>query len=78
MEKAGADAGSALRYLFLGLGLGLAAGFAAGILLAPKPGSQTRSDVAEALKSAAEALREKAGSSLDGKADMQELAEELS
>ena len=72
------DPGSALRHLFLGLGLGLAAGFVAGILLAPKPGSQTRSEVSEALKNAAEVVREKIAAASEGNADVDEPAEELS
>lgn len=77
-EKAGNDAGSAARYLLLGLGLGLAAGFAAGLLLAPKPGSETRSEVKEAIRTAAEALKDRMAAASDGKADVGELAEELS
>lgn len=77
-EKNGNDASSAVKYLFMGLGLGLAAGFAAGILLAPKPGSQMRSEVSEALKNAAEAVRQKMAAASDSEADVEELAEELS
>lgn len=77
-QKSGDDSCSAVKYLFLGLGIGLAAGLAAGILLAPKPGSETRAEVAGALKTAAEAMKERMAAASEGKADVEELAEELS
>lgn len=77
-EKVENDAGATARYLLFGLGLGLAAGFAAGILLAPKPGSETRSEVKEAIRTAAEAIKDKIGAASNGRADVEELAEELS
>jgi len=43
----------------LGLGLGLAAGVLAGVMLAPKPGEQTRADIAEAAKKAAGKVKTK-------------------
>ena len=48
---------TALPYFALGLGLGMAAGVLAGLLLAPKPGKETREELLEKAKKAAGDLK---------------------
>jgi len=48
---------NALPYFALGLGIGLAAGALAGLLLAPKPGKETREDLLKRVKKAAGDLK---------------------
>jgi len=49
MSKNGEDSNS-LLYLLAGVGLGAIIGAAAGLLLAPKAGTETREELAEKLK----------------------------
>lgn len=46
-----------LSYFALGLGLGIVAGALAGLLLAPKPGKETRGELLEKAKKAANELK---------------------
>ena len=51
------DNSSALLYMLAGVGLGAIIGAAAGLLFAPKPGAETREELAEKLKE----LKDKTG-----------------
>lgn len=59
--------GKGLKYLSIGIGLGAVAGLIAGFLLAPKPGKETRAELAEALKKAENAAKKDFGA-IAGKA----------
>jgi len=48
---------NALPYFALGLGLGIVAGALAGLLLAPKPGKETREELLEKARKAADELK---------------------
>ena len=56
-ETSNADAG--VKYLVLGIGIGALVGLAAGLLLAPKPGEETRAELAEAVKKASDKAKAK-------------------
>jgi len=56
-EASGADTG--VKYLALGIGIGALLGLAAGLLLAPKPGEETRAELAEAVKKASDKAKAK-------------------
>ena len=56
-EVSGADTG--VKYLALGIGIGALIGVAAGLLLAPKPGEETRAELAEAMKKASDKAKAK-------------------
>lgn len=48
---------SGLPYFAIGLGIGVAVGALAGLLLAPKPGKETREELLEKARKAAEELK---------------------
>lgn len=60
-EKKKAQAIDTAKKVGVGLGVGAAIGTAAGVLLAPKSGEETRKDIADAAKNAAESIKEGAG-----------------
>lgn len=60
-EKKKAQAIDTAKKVGVGLGVGAAVGAAAGVLLAPKAGEETRKDIADAAKNAAQSVKEGAG-----------------